>query len=163
MAGLTTFLAEVGSSCISSCPFHLCPSSLPLDFSDSAALPDRQSYGDVKQGLRRLRGSMCLGSLEVKDLQPCGLLAKLCWKPPVGIRHLHQECWLLPQGSAYCLNATTAKKVTSRHCFNKHQKGFLSQSPIACSSLLSLVLFLRGWITPAANQVAYEWSNTPIS
>lgn len=63
----------------------------------------------------------------------------------------------------YSLNATTAKEVTSRHCFNKHQDGFLSQSPAACSSLLSLVLFLSSWITAAANQVAYEWSNIPPS
>lgn len=96
---------------------------------------------------------MCWGSLEVKDLQLCGLLARLCWKPPVGIRHLHQECL---QAVLYSLNATMAKEVTSRHYFNKHQEGFLSQFPTACSSLLLLMLFLRGWISPAGDQVAHE-------
>lgn len=100
VAGLTMCLAKVGGSCISSCPFPLCPSSLPPGVSGSAAFAGRQSYGDVRQGLRRLRVFMCLGSLEVKDLQACGLLARLWWKPPVGIRHLHQECWFLPRGNA---------------------------------------------------------------
>lgn len=123
MARLATCLADQGLLCC--CSSSVLHRQLPLPLVSflsapgcfrqckTAALPGRQhslqSCGGVRQGSRRLRGSMCWGSLEVKHLQLRRQLARVCSQPPVGTRHLlHlkgtlmlvQECWLLPQGTA---------------------------------------------------------------
>jgi len=81
----------------------------------STALPGRQhslqSRGSVRQGSRRLKASMCWGSLEVKDLQLRRQLARACSQPPVG----QGVCTLASQRGA----DVTPEVLTSasRHCF----------------------------------------------
>lgn len=158
-------------SCISSCSFSMFPFSLHLVVSDRANLQPFLAGSTVCRALgvgdraERLHGAVwkwktCswVGSWQ-------GFAQSLLWGQGIctlhlkGVLMLLQECWLLPWGSALHINATTAKEMTSKCCFNKHKEGFLSPSPTACS-LLSLVLFLRGCIFPAVNWVACEWSKS---
>lgn len=115
IAVLATYLAAIPY--ISSCPFPLFPSLVQLGVSDSANLQPLLAVSTAcravgaRWGSRRLRGSLCCGSLEVKNLRLRRQVAKVCCLSPVGRRHSHSA-------SQRGADVTPGVLVcASRHCF----------------------------------------------